>query len=210
MSRDDNLRRLNAIPKGMGGTDWPIKIRLLPSPPPLTYHWHGIRGLKLSPQASKVTFQQLFSWLSVCMVVRSLIRRYMAVTVCLVVRRVGLHNAYHNHAAAVRLVSSSRITYHYCQQLQHSRTSQRAKNYILWRHFRLSLFYEIMFNLMPTPGTLRRRKSRSGWGWEWGLVLLSQVTTRATAEVPLKTAIYCIIYRTVLLYHHYKTIYVFH
>jgi hypothetical protein len=45
----DNLRRPNAIPKGVGGTDWPITIRRLPSPPPLTYHWHGILGLKLSP-----------------------------------------------------------------------------------------------------------------------------------------------------------------
>jgi hypothetical protein len=34
---------------GWWGTDWPIRIRRLPSPPPLTYHWHGIRGLKLSP-----------------------------------------------------------------------------------------------------------------------------------------------------------------
>jgi hypothetical protein len=33
----------------VGGTDWPITIRRLPSPPPLTYHWHGILGLKLSP-----------------------------------------------------------------------------------------------------------------------------------------------------------------
>jgi hypothetical protein len=47
--RGDNLRRPNAIPKGVGGTDWPIRIRRLPSPPPLTYHWHWHWGLKLSP-----------------------------------------------------------------------------------------------------------------------------------------------------------------
>jgi hypothetical protein len=34
--RGDNLRRPNAIPKGVGGTGWPIRIRCLPSPPPLT------------------------------------------------------------------------------------------------------------------------------------------------------------------------------
>jgi hypothetical protein len=42
-TRGDNLRRQNAIPKGVGGTDWPITIRRLPSPPPshipLTWHW---------------------------------------------------------------------------------------------------------------------------------------------------------------------------
>jgi hypothetical protein len=37
-----------------GGTDWPIRIRRLPSPPPLTYHWHGILGLKLSPQQAAI------------------------------------------------------------------------------------------------------------------------------------------------------------
>jgi hypothetical protein len=41
--------------KRVGGTDWPIRIRCLPSPPPLKYHWHGIRGLKLSPDCTLCT-----------------------------------------------------------------------------------------------------------------------------------------------------------
>jgi hypothetical protein len=43
-TRGDNLRHPNAIPKGVGGTDWPIRIRRLPSPPPLTYQWHMAFG----------------------------------------------------------------------------------------------------------------------------------------------------------------------
>jgi hypothetical protein len=56
--RGDNLRRPNAIPKGVGGTDWPIRIRRLPSPPPLKYHWHGILGLKLSPQDCSIDAEE--------------------------------------------------------------------------------------------------------------------------------------------------------
>jgi hypothetical protein len=41
--RGDNLRRPNAIPKGVGGTDWPIRIRRLPSPTPshIPLTWHS-------------------------------------------------------------------------------------------------------------------------------------------------------------------------
>jgi hypothetical protein len=59
--RGDNLRRPNANPKGAGGgTDWPIRIHRLPSPPPLTYHCHGIRGLKLSPLISTIRYPYHF------------------------------------------------------------------------------------------------------------------------------------------------------
>jgi hypothetical protein len=43
-----------------GGTDWPIRILRLPSPPRLTYHWHGIWGLKLSPLYCIVVVQTYF------------------------------------------------------------------------------------------------------------------------------------------------------
>jgi hypothetical protein len=67
-----NLRRPNAIPIGVGGTDWPIRILRLasqyqsvPSPPPLTCHWHGIRGWKLSPHRyllSRLSLQVFYQW----------------------------------------------------------------------------------------------------------------------------------------------------
>jgi hypothetical protein len=49
-NRGDNLRRPDAIPKGVGGTDWPIRIRRLPSPPPshIPLTWHS--GTEVSPQ----------------------------------------------------------------------------------------------------------------------------------------------------------------
>jgi hypothetical protein len=62
LSRDTiPLRRPNVIPKEVGGTDWPIRNRRFPSPRPLTYQWHGIRGLKLSPQVRNRNHRDLIS-----------------------------------------------------------------------------------------------------------------------------------------------------